>query len=154
MKNDIKLECGNIDDLEDVVKFNHEIFKGMYENKPYSLKQYQERLKNKKPLILLAKDGEKIVGNAIAFEQEDYWYHWIMGVAKEYRGQGIGKQLLEKREKYAIKRGYKSIRAKVYNISEAMKHIYKQRGYNVINIEKSVTDPKYDALTFELKITA
>jgi len=152
MKKTIKIEQGDISNLQEIVSLNHQIFDKMYEKDPYTLEEYKDRLKNKSPFILVAKLNGKIIGNAISYKQDGSWYNWIMGVAEEYRGQGIGTQLLEQREQYAIKKGYKSITAKVYGVSQAMQQLYKSRGYKVINVLKSKNDPKYDALIFELKL--
>lgn len=147
----IVIENGSMENLEQIVHFNYEIFKGMYEKEPYSLKQYQDKLKGMEPIILIAKEDEELAGDSISFGRDNSFYVWILGVNKKHRGKGIGSSLLDKNEQFAQESGYESISAKVYNVSENMQHLLKQRGYEVVKVEESETDPKYTALRFELK---
>ncbi|MFA6119683.1 MAG: GNAT family N-acetyltransferase [Parachlamydiales bacterium] len=150
MKSDI--ESGSVKDLAEIVRLNEKIFQGMYEQEPYSLEQYKEKIKDKEPIIFISKKGEEIIGDSIAFARGESLYVWVLGVAKEYQGKGIGSALLKKNEQFARENNYKSISVKVYNVSERMQQLLKQRGYQVVNVEKSKTDSKYDAIHLELKI--
>lgn len=150
-KNTPNIEQGNVENIKQIVDLNYEIFKGIYEDKPYSLKHYKEKLKNKNPIIFISKKSNKITGNSISFKKNNSFYIWIVGVAEKHRGQGIGNLLLEKNEQFAQKNGYKSISTKVYNISEKMQQLLKRRGYQIIKIKKSKINKKYDSVQFELK---
>ena len=146
------IEKGSLEDLQEIVQFNYEIFDGMYEDGPYSLAQYQAKLRAKEPVIFVAKKADKIAGDSIAFERDGSFYIWVLGVGKNYRGQGIGSSLLDKNEQLARENGYNKVSAKVYNVSPGMQRLIKQRGYSVVSVEESKTDPKYTALRFELKL--
>ena len=138
--------------LTQLVKFNYHIFDGMYEKEPYSLEQYQERLKGKDPIIFTVKKDKKLVANSISFEQDNSFYIWILAVDKNYRGQGIGASLLDKNEQFARENGYKSVSTKVYNVSKEMKRLLKQRNYKIVKRQKSKTNSKFTALIYALEL--
>lgn len=139
------------DSLAQIVNLNFEIFSKMYEWKPYSLEEYNNKLTNKIPLIYLATDKDKLIGDVIAFERDDSCYIWILGVSCEYRHRGIGKKLLELCEQYAEHK-YNSITLKVYNVSIEMQTLLKSRGYQEMGIEHSQSAAKYDAVHFKLDL--
>lgn len=143
---------GNIGQLEQIVATNYEIFKGMYEQGPYPLAHYQEKLKNLGPKIFVATVDGQIVGNSISFGKNDSLYIWIMGVLREHRNQGIATQLFENNEQFARKNGHKSITVKVYGVSTDMLRMLLARGYQIVGLEPSETDTKYNAVHFELTI--
>lgn len=124
----------------------------MYENEPYSLEQYQERLKGKNPIIFTVKKDKKLVANSISFEQDNSFYIWILAVDKNYRGQGIGTSLIDKNEKFAKENGYKTVSTKVYNVSKEMKRLLKQRNYKIVKRQKSKTNSKFTALIYTLEL--
>ncbi|MFA5986341.1 MAG: GNAT family N-acetyltransferase [Parcubacteria group bacterium] len=144
-------ECG-IDQLEQIVFVNDKIFKGMYEKDPYSLDQYQEKLKNLQPKIFVAKVNDQIIGDSISFEKNNSLYLWIMGVLEEYRNKGIAVKLFERNEQFARENKYESITVKVYNVSKEMLKLLLTRNYEITDVEKSKTDPKYNAVHLTLKM--
>lgn len=142
----------NLDELEQIVMTNYKIFQGMYEQEPYSIDHYQEKLKDIAPKILIAKVDGKIVGDSISFDRKDSLYIWIMGVLKEHRNKGIANKLFENNEQFARANEYKSVTVKVYNVSKEMLRVLLARGYQITEVEQSETDPKYNAVHLELKI--
>ena len=142
----------NIDQLEQIVLVNDRIFKGMYENDPYSLEQYQERLKNLQPKIFIVKVNDQIIGDSISFEKNNSLYLWIMGVVEEYRNKGIATKLFDYNEQFARANKYESIAVKVYNVSKEMLTLLLARNYQITGVERSETDSKYNAVHLELKI--
>jgi len=110
---------------------------------------YQERLKDVAPVIFVAEENEKIFGDCISFERDSKWYVWILGVNKEYRGQGIATQLLDLNEKHAKEHGYKNITVKVYNVSKEMLRLMIGRGYEIVDIHKH-EKTKYNEIFLEL----
>jgi ribosomal protein S18 acetylase RimI-like enzyme len=77
---DYTIEKSDISNLPDIAKLNQEIFSGMYENEPYNLKDFQNKLQDKKPLILVAKHNDTLIGFSISFPRNDSFYIWILGV--------------------------------------------------------------------------
>lgn len=152
MDKDYIIKKVNTDRLSEIVDFNFGIFDGMYEDEPYSQEQYKEKLKDKEPIILIAEDDGKILGDSISFARDGSYYIWILGVSSEYRGKGIGNSLIEANEEIAKEHKFKKVIVKVYNVSEEMQGLLKKRGYEVIKTKESDVDPKYTAVLFELKI--
>ena len=151
LSNKYEITKGDIQQLEQIVSVNFEIFKGMYAQDPYSLAQYQEKLKDAQPKIFIAKIGNQIVGDSISFERDRTLYVWIMGVIKDYRNRGIASELFENNEQFARKNKLESVTVKVYDVSKEMLELLSKRSYKRISIEKSKTDSKYDAIHLELK---
>lgn len=149
----IEIVKGNMNQLEEIVKANYQIFKGMYECEPYSLDDYQKKLSNKKPIVYLAKDKNKIIGDSISFERDGSFYIWIMGVLKKYQGRGIGTKLLDFNESYSKKKKFKSVTIKVYNVSLKMQKLLIKQGYKVIMEEVSKSNSINNAKHFCLKFT-
>lgn len=147
-----KITEGNIDQLERIVQTNFEIFKGMYEHDPYSLDDYQKKLKGIEPKIFVAQIDGRIVGDSISFERNGSLYIWIMGVLKEHRGKGIAKELFENNEQFARENGYRSLTLKVYNVSQEMLRVLLGRGYQVVGVEKSEVDARFNAVHLELEV--
>ena len=148
----LSIEKSSLENLEDIVNFNYDIFERMYQDEPYSLEHYKEKLKDKDKVIFLAKMDDKIIGDSISFKRGNSFYIWILGVDKKYRGKGIGNLLLEKNEKFAKENSYESVSVKVYNVSDSMQSILNKRGYKMIKIEENKTDSKYNIVWFELKL--
>ncbi len=150
--NQFEISEGNNDQLEQIVLANLKIFKGMYEQDPYSLEHYQEKLKVLVPKIFIAKVDGQVVGDSISYNRDGSLYIWVMGVLKEHRNKGIATKLFENNEQFARANEYKSVTVKVYNVSTEMLRVLLTRGYQITNIEQSETDTKYNAIHLELKI--
>ena len=133
-----------LEKFEEIVELNYQIFKGMYEEEPYSLEKYKRRLENKETIIFIAKENNDIVADSISFEDDDSFYIWIFGVSEKYRRKGIVSALLEKNEQFAKENNYESVSVKVYNVSKEMQYLLRRRGYEVIKVEEK-------NLIFELK---
>ena len=143
---------GDINQLEQIVDVNRQIFKGMYEQDPYSLEQYEEKLSDKQPKIFIAENNGQIIADSISFKRNGSLYIWIMGVLKEYRNKGIATKLFENNEQFAKSNGYESVSIKVYNVSKKMLRLLSERGYQIVDTEESKNDPKFNAIHLELKI--
>src|SRR5574343_21415 len=127
-----------VDRLAEIVEVNKSVFEDMYDWPIYELKDYQDKLKDINPIIFIVEENGKIIGNSIAFEKDNGFYLWILGVLKEYRNQGIASKLLDLREEYARIHGYKKIFAKVYDVSKDMLILLGKRGYKIVDTEKKI----------------
>lgn len=150
--NEYEILEGSTEQLEEIVSVNSEVFRGMYEQDPYSFDQYAERLKDLQPKIFIAKIGDRIVGNSISYKKDNSLYIWIMGVLKEHRNKGIATELFENNEKFARDNKCESITVKVYNVSKEMLSALLSRNYEIVDVEKSETSTKYNAIHLKLKI--
>jgi len=122
--------------LPAIVSLNREIFSEMYERDPYTLSEYEERLSTVLPIIFIAEENEKLVGDSIAFAKDDAWYLWILGVHPGYRKIGIANTLFEMNENYAKSKGFKKVNIKIYSVSEAMLRLAEKRGYTATRTDE------------------
>ena len=143
-----------LDRLAEIADVNLKIFDGMYDWPPYYIDKYQEKFKDISPIIFVAEDCGKIVGDSIAFERDGKLYIWILGVLKEYRKHGVATELFNLTENYAREHGYKVVCVKVYNISQDMLKLVQSRGYKVVEVRKydDHGKPQYYANILELDI--
>lgn len=70
------ITSGSIENLEQIVHLNYEIFKGMYEDEPYSLEQYKEKLKDKEPIIFILKKAMRLLVIQYHLKEKN---HFIFG---------------------------------------------------------------------------
>jgi GNAT superfamily N-acetyltransferase len=88
--------------------------------------------------------GEKPVGIAMVEEREKdgnkfIWVHFFY-IAKEFRGQGYGKQLLKYAEKFARKRSYSSYSLRTGTQNPAAIEFYEHNGFIYAEGEDKITD--------------
>lgn len=143
-----------LETLPEIVNLNREIFDKMYPWPPYDLDQYSERLKNCDPVIFIAEEDGKMVGNSISYKKENSLYLWILGVQKDHRGKGLGSQLYALNEEYARNHGLASVSMKVYSVSEEMIRAAESRGYKKIDTIKDKENSLYDANVFEFNLVS
>jgi ribosomal protein S18 acetylase RimI-like enzyme len=148
----IIIENTAIEKLNNIVNFNYQIFLGMYEHEPYNFDQYQARLKDKKYFIISALDDSRLVGDAVSYVDNNSLYLWVMGVDKNFRRQGLATKLLDHSEKIARDNNLLQVSAKVYDVSSEMKICLLNRGYELLKIEESTVDKKYNTNYYLLKI--
>lgn len=68
-------------------------------------------------------------------EEENYIYLDDLSVAKSYRGNGIGTELIKTAESFAGKKGVSSIMLHVEKSNESAFRLYKRLGYSVMRDE-------------------
>ena len=139
----------NLDMLDEIQKLNYKVFLGVYENDPYPIEVYHQRLNGKQAAIFAAYDKNTMVGAAITYDEGDSLYIWTLAVDQNYRGRGIGKRLISMCEKYALDNKIPKISSKVYAVSEAMNQILKFMHYETTKIECSAKDAKWDCTYYE-----
>lgn len=108
----------------------------------FSDEKWQERPLDNNTIILVAMDQEKVVGMVGA-----HWEHWEkvrhiahiwgMFVDKEYRGQGIGRHLMEEIELKAKERPHtEKIKLEVVTDQETALELYKNLGYREVGVQE------------------
>ena len=136
--------------LEELVALNKEVFEGMYENPPYNATHYRTRLTGRKFTAHTAISGTRMIADALGYPEDDAYYLAILAVHPEFRGQGIGEELLIRQEQAGFAQ-LKIVRTKVYNVSPEMQSLLIKRGYQVTAVKPSEKNSKWNAVIFEKK---
>ena len=101
-----------------------------------------EEVKKCNGKILLYKDDEKIVGLIVGIINNDETIRYDfkapkrgriteLVVGKEYRGKGIGKELLLKMKEYLKSNGCEKIMIAVFGYNESAIRFYKENGFHI-----------------------
>lgn len=98
--------------------------------------EYERRLKKVPSLILMAYDGDKIVGFKVGYERDGSFYSWMGGVLPTYRRRGIATQLARHQENWARKQGYPTVTFKTRNQHKNMLLFALRRGFNIIGFKE------------------
>lgn len=128
MEIDISIGC-----IDDVLSVDKEIPEFASHS---SKKKMEERLANKKHLILIARVNGYPVAYKIGYEEAPQeFYSWLGGVIPQYRKQGIATKLRNHQESWAKDNGYHSIGVKSMNRYAAMLQLLISSGYKIIGYE-------------------
>lgn len=126
--------------LADIDKEGYNIVGEEYKEKYFE--KTMEDVKKCDGKILLYKDNEKIVGLIIGIvnneETKEYDFNapkrgriTELIVDKEYRGKGIGKELLLKMKEYLKSNGCEKIMIAVFGYNESAIRFYKENGFHI-----------------------
>ena len=109
--------------------------------------------KSEKDLMLVALDGEKIVGNGIIEREKVKRYshraELSITVLKEYWGQGIGSRLMEMMIEFSKNSGIHSISLVARADNERAISLYKKFGFDSVGIYKDyfkINEEYFDAI--------
>ena len=102
---------------------------------PHQKEVYEERLKGKKHLILIAFENKKPIGFKVGYERDDTFYSWMGGVLPKFRKIGIAKALAKNQEEWARKNGFKTITFKTRNRLKGMLIFALKNNFNIISVE-------------------
>lgn len=109
-----------------------------YKEEEKWLKEELKNVKNKKEIMLIAEDNNKIVGiSAIKLREERQNHIGELGISikKEYRGMGLGKKLMAKVLELARKElrpRPKIIRLSVLSENKIAQNLYKKFGFKIV----------------------
>ena len=129
--------------IEDAINISMQIPE--FQN-PHPKKVYDERLKGKKHLILIAFENEKPIGFKVGYERNDTFYSWMGGVLAEYRKSGVAKALATTQEDWARKNGFQTITFKTRNRLKGMLIFAMKNNFNIISVEPRDTLGEYRIL--------
>lgn len=98
---------------------------------------YEERLRNRPHLILVAIVGDEVAGCKIGYDRfsDGSFYSWLGGVLPDYRKSGIARSLADEQETWAKRQGYDSIRFKTQNRHKAMLQFALRNGFAIYNVK-------------------
>ncbi len=91
---------------------------------------YSSMIEDDKKRIIVAVDGDKVIGVIIItyFGAEVSWFFRLV-VKKGYREHGVGSKLLKKAEKIAKRKGAKEVGFYVNTSKKELYEYYSKRGY-------------------------
>ncbi len=98
---------------------------------------YEQVLKSKPHLMLVAKHNQDTVGCKVGYDKfgDGSFYSWLGGVLPTYRKSGVAKKLADYQEDWARKRGFRSIKFKTQNRHKAMLQFAIKNGFSIYNVK-------------------
>ena len=117
--------------IEDAVSVSNQIPE--LEN-PHPKEVYENRMNDKKYLILIAYVEDKKVGYD-KFEDGKNFYTWMGGVLPHFRQKGIADALAEKQETWVAQNGFKNVILKTRNKHQGMLIFAIKNNFKIIEIE-------------------
>ena len=155
MKNSVNaksviLRKAGVSDLEELVAIENAGFD--YDR--LSKRSLRHWIKSEAGILIVAADNQRILGYGLV------WCHkgtrlsrlYSVVVAKEARGMGLAKQILESLEKEAVSRGYLFMRLEVSKSNSAAIALYQKLGYGVFGEYFDYYDDHSDALRMQKTI--
>ena len=105
-------------------------------------------------VIFVALDGRMVVGTAAIMEKEGhswfargkYAYLGFASVLPEYSGMGIYKQLTQRREEIALKRGYTTIQFDTHSRNRRVQNIAIKNGYQKVSFFRAKSGDHFNVI--------
>lgn len=130
------IECKNISGYEDIYKLLNEysnIFPNLSQRVIYN--EFAQKLEAFADVYVLCVDGKN--AGMIAFYSNDEIgktaYITLIGVKKNFRNLGLGKQLLKFCESVSIEKGFTKIKLEVNKLNETAIRFYIRNGFSQIS---------------------
>lgn len=120
--------------LKDVVAVNKTVVEF---GEPYSEEYFQDRISDKKSLVVVAYIDSKPAGYIVAYDkyEDGSFYCWMAGVDPSYRRQGVLTALMQYQEVWAKDQGYTKIRIRTRNNKRQMLANLVKKGFLFTNVE-------------------
>lgn len=94
---------------------------------------YAARLDGSKCLILVAEQGDDLVGFKVGYALDKaVFYSWVGGVVPGYRKGHVALRLLERQEAWVARQGFERIRVRTMPKFRAMIGMLERQGYALI----------------------
>ena len=140
----IVIEKMKSDDIANVVEVENNSF-----DIPWSKESFENELKNKLAMYLVAKVEDKAVGYVGVWKIFDEGHITNVAVHPNYRGQGIGKSLISELLYLCEKEGINSLTLEVRKSNENAQNLYTKCGFYPIGIRKKYYENTEDAIVME-----
>lgn len=128
---DTVIEVAGPDDLPQIVEMFNQIFRPTR-----TVESFRRRFEGRRNVLqLVAKSGGQPIGFFLGFElKPNTYFAWFYGVLPGVRRMGVGAHLIEEAQKWAVEKGYTSIRLECYNQQRPMLHLAIELGYDIVGI--------------------
>jgi ribosomal protein S18 acetylase RimI-like enzyme len=103
-------------------------------------------------LTVRTRDCQDIVGYAIMERQHVGLYLWQIAVSPNYRGRGIGSQLLDEMYGYYARHHHLVIELNVMIDNTVAQMLYLKNGYKVVSVMRGLYGPHVDGLRMRRNI--
>lgn len=127
--------------LMNFVEFAHVVFREMGSEEIEEIMDLEDEIFGRSVFIelsmlpvhkkVLVADVGEIAGFAIVYWDESGFYLGALGVREEYRGRGIGRELVKRCVEFAKKKGYNTVWLEVNVDNEKAIEIYKNIGFRI-----------------------
>lgn len=102
----------------------------------YDRATYEDRLRDRPKLILVAEVRGDFAGFKVGYEEDPQtFYSWLGGVVPEFRRTGVANALRERQEAWARSSGYERIRVKSMKRFPQMLRLLVSAGYGIVTTE-------------------
>ena len=129
--------------IKDVHKIEEDCFSIPWSEKSF----YDELTKNKMAIYIVAKEDEKIIGYGGMWHVINEGHITNVAVKKEYRGKGIGNQIINALIDIAKEKEMIGITLEVRTSNIVAQNLYKKNGFIIEGIRKEYYDDnKEDAI--------
>ena len=140
--NNITVEEMSYEDIDGVVEVENMSFVT-----PWSKESFENELKNKLAVYVVAKDNGKVVAYGGVWLIIDEGHVTNIAVHTQYRGKEIGGLILDKLIRLCKQKNMTSMTLEVRESNEAAKNLYKKFNFKEIGIRpKYYSDNKEDAM--------
>ena len=146
---DAVIDVVGVDDLPLIVDMYNQIFRPAK-----SIESFRRRyLGRHNVLQMVARVKDRPAGFFLGFElKPDVFFGWFYGVLPEFRRLGIGSQLMEAAQSWALQNHYESFRVECHNSHRAMLHLAIELGYDIIGLRWDA-DRGDNLILFEKNLT-
>ncbi len=128
---DVKIDRGIIDEAIAIERLIPEF------DKPYDTLEYELRLNDANPLILVAYIDGVSAGYKVGYDRyhDGSFYSWVGGVLPQFRGLKLANALADEQETWATAQGYDRIVLKTRPTFENMIAFAQKRGFALVNVD-------------------
>src|SRR5688500_9491509 len=108
--------------IEEAVKVNRTVSEFDEETRNADAAYFEERYKDKDPLIVVCYVDEDPAGYLIGYNRDDdgVYYCYMAGVNPSFRRLGVLTALMDYEDEWAKNKGYKAIRVRTWNNRRSM----------------------------------
>lgn len=145
---EIKIKPLNILHLDDLIAVENDAF-----STPWSREGFEKEIENELAYYWVALVDNKVIGYMGMWYIIDEGHITNIAVHSDYRGQGIGKKILEHGITKAVEKGIDAITLEVRPSNKAAISLYEQFGFEVVGRRRDYYEkPIEDGFVFWLKI--
>ena len=103
---------------------------------------------------MVAEDEGHIVGYVTGMVMADEFHIHNIAVHPDYRGQGIGRRLMEAVEEMCTRKEFRRMVLEVRKDNESARQLYLSRGFEAVGIRKDYYGPGQDAHLYSKQLVA